>query len=233
MILRLFVFCIIFSFCGETVFAQATNTSVLYEISGGNLKQKSYLVGTIHHRDYHIRTKFFSEKDSVLYYFNQCNTFVSLDKSYEPITKDQCRKLLEFFYLPGSLKLKDLYTKKELKRIKTFSDRLFRVAIPGTWNIQKPQTIINNCAYGMSSEYPYEYRFRSSVKEDSMLAFYRKSLDDYLMFATKKKKKEIARLVNCGDSFKTSRLNSVPLAEQTKNLISFIDSANTVYFQIQ
>ena len=174
------------------------DNSLLWQISGNGLKEPSYLFGTFH----------LLCKDDV-HFSNQLKTAVANAKEIymeldmdDPATMSAGMKLM---YMQGGKKLKDFYTDSEYTRLRNyFNDSL-----------QMPIAFMERMK-------PY---FLVALLYPKMLPCATTSgVEEQLVQLAKQDKKEIQGLETM--QFQASIFDSIPYAEQAKELLKSIDSIN-------
>jgi len=89
--------------------------SLLWEVSGNDLTEPSYVYGTFHSQDKRV----YQFSDSVLITFGKCKYFgmeLLIDSSINPLT------MMRYFYM-DSLIVRDLYSKKEYDKIVKYFEK--------------------------------------------------------------------------------------------------------------
>ena len=175
--------------------ANAQNNSLLWEITGNDLKAPSYLFGTMHVKD----KRAFLFHDSLMIKLKSCQTFAGelvLDRA---AAKEVSADIL----LPQGKELKTLLTEREYKRVKKFcSKRLGVMSIL----VNKIKPIFTSV---MLSE---------SLLESDMP----KALDEYLQDKAKDNNLTIKGLETIQEQMKA--LEGMTIEEQAKMLVEQIDN---------
>jgi uncharacterized protein YbaP (TraB family) len=195
----LFLFLLSFSFV-TNVFAQAENSSVLYEVSGGSLKQKSYVFGTIHLRDRRVFEQVHDKKDSFWICFRQCDIIAGelrFDK------KEMKNAAMNQMMMDNGVTLRSLMTKEDYTKVKVYAKRVLG------WKAIVIDRIKPLFTISLLTE--------SMVKADCKWP-----LDIYLQHEAQKRKKEIVGIETVEEQLKA--LSSMSLQEQVKELINFVNA---------
>jgi len=199
MILRLFVFCMLFSFCGKTGFSQATNTSVLYEISGGGLVHKSYVFGTIHLRDKRVFQQVNNKKDSLWFCFKHCEIIAGELKFDKKEIKEAA---MDKVMMPDGVTLQSLLSPESYEKVKAYAKETLG------WKAILIDRI--------------KPLFSISLFTEAMEnADYKYPLDVYLQEQGEKKKKEIAGIETIDEQMQA--LSAMSLKDQAKELEDFVN----------
>jgi uncharacterized protein YbaP (TraB family) len=179
--------------------ANKDDNSLLWQITGNRLKQPSYLFGTFH---------LLCKED--IHFSNQLKKAVESSKEiYMELKMDDPAVLiggLKFLYMKGDKKLKNFYTDSEYNKVATyFNDSL------------------NTPLEAMQSMKPY---FLMSLLYTKMLPCKPTSgVEEELVTLAKVNQKQIKGLETM--EFQASVFDSIPYAEQAKDLLKSIDSINT------
>lgn len=199
MIVRLLSFC--FLFIGRTLsFAQAENTSVLYEISGGGLTHSSYVFGTIHLRDKRVFEQVNNKKDSLWYCFKQCDIIAGELKFDKKEIKEAA---LDKVMLPEGKSLQSLLSGDDYEKVKAYAKETIGWKAILIDRIKPLFTI-------------------SLFTEAMEKADYKYPLDVYLQEQGEKKKKEIAGIETIEEQMQA--LSSISLKDQAKELVDFVNN---------
>jgi len=184
-------------FAGQA-FAQ---NSLLWEISGNGLKNKSYLYGTVHIQDKRV----FQFGDSLMPRFNSCTAFAGellLMKQNDPA------ELMKMVFMPGDTTLKMLLSKADYKLVHDYTKKKLGV-MAGMVDKLKPiftSSIITE-TFAKKDE-PY-------------------SLDEYFQKIAAEKKMQVIGIETAQEQM--SALDRVSLKEQAQMLVDGIkeDAATT------
>ncbi|MDB5257775.1 MAG: hypothetical protein JWM14_2470 [Chitinophagaceae bacterium] len=200
MMVRLFVFWIIISFGRGTVFAQATNTSVLYEISGGGLTHKSYVFGTIHLRDKRVFEQVNNKKDSLWFCFKHCDIIAGELKFDKKEIKEA---LMDKVMMPDGITLQSLLSPESYEKVKAYA----------TETLGWKAIVIDRI----------KPLFSISLFTEAMeKADYKYPLDVYLQEQGEKKHKEIAGIETIDEQMQA--LSAMSLKDQAKELEDFVNN---------
>lgn len=200
MILRLFVLWMLCSFYGEIVLAQATNTAVLYEISGGGLSYKSYVFGTIHLRDKRVFEQVNNKKDSLWYCFRHSDIIAGELKFDKKEIKEAA---LDKVMMPDGVTLQSLLSPESYEKVKAYAKETLG------WKAILIDRI--------------KPLFSISLFTEAMeKADYKYPLDVYLQEQGEKKKKEIAGIETIDEQMQA--LSAMSLKDQAKELEEFVNN---------
>jgi uncharacterized protein YbaP (TraB family) len=200
MIARLFVFWILFAFCGTPVSGQAANTSVLYEISGGGLSHKSYVFGTIHLRDKRVFEQVNNKKDSLWYCFKHCDIIAGELKFDKKEIKEAA---MDKVMMPDGVTLQSLLSPESYEKVKAYAKETLG------WKAILIDRI--------------KPLFSISLFTEAMeKADYKYPLDVYLQEQGEKKKKEIAGIETIDEQMQA--LSAMSLKDQAKELEDFVNN---------
>jgi uncharacterized protein len=200
MIFRLVVFFMILSFTRVSLFAQATNTALLYEISGGGLTHTSYVFGTIHLRDKRVFEQVNNKKDSLWYCFKHCDIIAGelrFDK------KEFKEAAVDKVLLPEGTTLQSLLSAEEYEKVKAYAKETLG------WKallIDRLKPLFSISLFTEAME-----------KSD-----YKYPLDVYLQEQGQKKKKEIAGIETIDEQLQA--LAAMSLKDQAQELLHFINN---------
>lgn len=198
MIIRLLSLCCIL-FLGRTLsFAQAENTSVLYEISGGGLAHHSYVFGTIHLRDKRVFEQVNNKKDSLWYCFKHCDIIAGELKFDKKEIKEAA---MDKVMLPDGVTLASLMSPSDYEKVKAYAKETLGWKAILVDRIKPLFTI-------------------SLFTEAMEKADYKYPLDVYLQEQGEKKKKEIAGIETIDEQMQA--LSAMSLKEQAKDLVDFV-----------
>jgi uncharacterized protein YbaP (TraB family) len=200
MIVRLLTLFLIL-FLGRTLsFAQAENTSVLYEISGAGLTHKSYVFGTIHLRDKRVFEQVHNKKDSLWYCFKHCDIIAGELKFDKKEIKEAA---MDKVMLPDGVTLASLMTPDDYEKVKAYAKETLG------WKAILIDRI--------------KPLFSISLFTEAMgKADYKYPLDVYLQEQGEKKKKEIAGIETIDEQMQA--LSAMSLKDQAKELVDFINN---------
>lgn len=201
-IVRLLVLALIISSCkAQTTPALKTNkdaNTLLWQISGNGLKENSYLFGT-----FHLLCK------SDLHFGDQLKQAIKNAKEvYLELDMDDPSMLMQSMMvmsMKDGKKLKDFYTEAEYKKLeKYFTDSL-----------QMPLALLQTMKPMLLEAmlYPKMLSCKTAV-----------GVEDELMKLAKADKKEIQGLETM--AFQASIFDSIPYADQAKQLLAAIDSTD-------
>ncbi|MDF2454363.1 MAG: hypothetical protein K0R51_356 [Cytophagaceae bacterium] len=198
MIVRLLSLC--FLFLGKSLsFAQAENTSVLYEISGGGLTHTSYVFGTIHLRDKRVFEQVHDKKDSLWHCFKRCDIIAGELKFDKKEIKEAA---MDKVMLPDGVSLQSLLSPGDYEKVKAYAKETLG------WKAILIDRI--------------KPLFTVSLFTEAMEnADYKYPLDVYLQEQGEKKKKEIAGIETIDEQMQA--LSAMSLAEQAKELVEFVN----------
>ncbi len=199
MIVRLLSLCFLF-FGRSLSFAQAENTSVLYEISGGGLKHTSYVFGTIHLRDKRVFEQVNNKKDSLWYCFKRCEIIageLKFDK------KEIQETVMDKVMLPDGISLKSLLSPGDYEKVKAYAKETLGWKAILIDRIKPLFTI-------------------SLFTEAMEKADYKYPLDVYLQEQGEKKKKEIAGIETIEEQMQA--LSTISLKDQAEELVEFVNN---------
>ncbi len=176
----------------------ADNNSLLWQISGNGLKAPSYLFGTFH---------LLCKED--VHFSNQLKTAVTNSKEiYMELDMDDPATIsegLKLMYMQGNKKLKDFYSDSEYTRLQNYF----------TDSLQMPIAFMERMK-------PY---FLVALLYPKMLSCATTSgVEEQLVQLAKEDKKEIQGLETM--QFQASIFDSIPYAEQAKELLKSVDSIN-------
>jgi uncharacterized protein YbaP (TraB family) len=144
-------------FCGILSLSDLASQSLLWKITGNDLKAASYLYGTIHIKDKRV----FVFNDSVMAAFEKCEAVaLEVDLSTENIIL-----LSQKMILPGDQTLKDLFTDEEYGLVKTVVEDVSGLDI-GLFDRLKPITLLSLVM---------NYQFANDVDVSVDEYFYRKA----------------------------------------------------------
>ncbi len=191
---RIVLFYIIF-FWGADLFAQADSTSLLYEISGGDLKQSSYVFGTIHLRDKRV----FQLSDSIWQAFNASAVIAGELLFDKKIMKEAAAKEI---MMPNGITLQSLLTEEEYQKVKAYAKSVLG------WKA----IIIDRVKPVFTSSLLAE----AAVKSDKKYP-----LDVYLQQKGEKKKKQIAGLETIQEQMVA--IDAMSLQEQAQFLVEYVN----------
>jgi uncharacterized protein YbaP (TraB family) len=120
--------------CGILCLSDLAAQSLLWKITGNDLKEASYIYGTIHIKDKRV----FTFNDSVSAAFEKCKAVaLEVDLSTENLIL-----LSQKMILPGDQTLKDLFTYEEYGLIKTVVENVSGMDI-GLFDRLKPITLLS------------------------------------------------------------------------------------------
>ncbi len=180
----------------KTPVAQAK--TLLWQISGNGLSEPSYLFGTIH---------IMCANDAVV--SPELNAVVTKAKDiYLELDMDDMQQMagaLKFLRMNDGMKLSDLLSEEEFKRLETYFKTHKSVMPFSMMNRFKP------------------YFISSLVGEDFMDCPTKKGMEQAIMDKAKTGNKEIKGLETL--EFQAGIFDSIPYAKQAKDLINYIDSA--------
>ena len=201
---RLFLLLFIFSSCnaqqaGEKLKSNENDNSLLWEVSGNGLSQPSYLFGSFH----------LMCKDDIRFSAQLLQAVKNSREIYMELDLDDPSILLGGLMLMnmnGGKTLKDLYSQKEYEKVERFFKDSLLISM-AFFQSMKP-------AFLESMLYPkmMPCRIISGVEEE-------------LVVVAKKEKKEIQGLETM--AFQASVFDSIPYADQAKELLKTIDSLNS------
>jgi uncharacterized protein YbaP (TraB family) len=144
-------------FCGIFCLSDLSAQSMLWKITGNDLKAASYLYGTIHVKDKRV----FVFNDSVLAAFEKCEAVaLEVDLSTENLIM-----LSQKMILPGDQTLKDLFTDEEYELIKMVVEKVSGLDI-GLFDRLQPITLLSLVM---------NYQFANDVDISVDEYFYRKA----------------------------------------------------------
>jgi len=148
---------LLFLVCGILCLSDLAAQSMLWKITGNDLKATSYIYGTIHIKDKRV----FLFNDSVSAAFEKCKAVaLEVDLSTENLIL-----LSQKMILPGDQTLKDLFADEEYKLIKTVVEDVSGLGI-GLFDRLKPITLLSLVM---------NYQFASDVDVSVDEYFYRKA----------------------------------------------------------
>lgn len=172
------------------------NNTLLWQISGKDLKKPSYIFGTFH----------LLCKDDIKLSEQLKNTLRSADKVYMEMDMDDPSTMLSgllYMNMKGGKKLKDLYTPEEYKKIeKYFNDTLHMPMM--LFESMKPYFLV-------ALLYPKMMNCKTAS-----------GVEEELVKLAKENKKEIKGLETM--QFQASVFDSIPYQWQAKELLKNIDS---------
>jgi uncharacterized protein len=200
MIFRVVVFSMILSFTRVSLFAQATNTAVLYEISGGGLTHTSYVFGTIHLRDKRVFEQVNNKKDSLWYCFKHCDIIAGELKFDKKEFKEAA---VDKVLLPEGTTLQSLLSAEEYEKVKAYAKETLG------WKallIDRLKPLFSISLFTEAME-----------KSD-----YNYPLDVYLQEQGQKKKKEIAGIETIDEQLQA--LAAMSLRDQAQELLNFVNN---------
>jgi uncharacterized protein YbaP (TraB family) len=144
-------------FCSILCLSDLAAQSMLWKITGNDLKAASYIYGTIHIKDKRV----FVFNDSVSAAFEKCEAVaLEVDLSTENLVL-----LSQKMILPGDQTLKDLFTDEEYELIKTVVEKVSGLDI-GLFDRLKPITLLSLVM---------NYQFANDVDVSVDEYFYRKA----------------------------------------------------------
>ncbi len=169
--------------------------SLLWEISGNNMQESSYLFGTMHVKD----KRAFQFHDSLLLKLKSCKVFageIVLDKS-------TAKELSSDLLLPPGKELKTLLSEKEYKKVKKFCQKHLGTTMTLFVNRIKPV-------------------FTSAMISESLMeSEMPKALDEYLQDLAKEFNLRVTGLETVKEQM--NALNELSVEEQAKMLLEQID----------
>lgn len=182
----------------------ASNNTLLWEISGSNLKQPSYLFGTFH----------MMCKDDIKFTDHLQAALKSSEKVYFEMDLDDASNTLGalfFMNMKDGKTLKDLYTPEEYQKMSDFFKDTLRISL-ATFHKMKPSFLE-----------AFLYPKMMPCKNLS-------GVEQELMKIASKEKKEINGFETI--AFQASVFDSIPYSTQAKSLLNSIDSMERyqVYF---
>ena len=128
------LYCLLLFACSILCLSDLAAQSLLWKITGNDLKEASYIYGTIHIKDKRV----FIFNDSVSAAFEKCKAVaLEVDLSTENLIL-----LSQKMILPGEQTLKDLFTNKEYELIKTVVEDVSGLDI-GLFDRLKPITLLS------------------------------------------------------------------------------------------
>ena len=198
---------LLFSFPALLSFVSYTGTaqnSLLWEISGENLKEPSYLFGTMHVKD----KRAYQFHDSLMLKLKSCKVFageIVLDKA---AAKEVSSDLL----LPPDKDLKTLLTKNEYKKVKKFCNK----------HLGAMSLLVNKIKPVFTS---------AMISESLMDSDMPKALDEYLQDKAKDYNLRVTGLETVKEQM--NALNELSLEEQAKMLLEQIDQIEEEKKEIQ
>ncbi|MDB5274521.1 MAG: hypothetical protein JWO58_2888 [Chitinophagaceae bacterium] len=200
MILRLLYLSAVLISFETAVFAQAENSSLLYEISGGNLSHKSYVFGTIHLRDKRVFEQVHNKKDSLWHCFKTCGIVAGELKFDKKEVKDA---MMQHVMMPEGITLETLLSADDYAKVKAYAKETIGWQALVIDRIKPLFTI-------------------SLFTEALAKADYKYPLDLYLQEQGEKKKKEIVGIETIEEQMMA--LSSMSIKEQAKELVDFVNT---------
>lgn len=191
---KLLVFFFVCLFSGELC-AQADSFSLLYEISGGELKQSSYVFGTIHLRDKRV----FQLTDSTWYAFNASEVIAGELLFDKKIMKEAAAKEI---MMPNGITLQSLLTEEEYQKVRAYAK-----AVLG-WKV----ILIDRIKPLFTSSLLAEETVKSDMKYP---------LDIYLQKQGEKKKKQLAGIETIQEQMQA--IDVMSLEEQAQLLLEYVN----------
>lgn len=199
MMIRLLILCGILFLGRMLSFAQAENTSVLYEISGGGLAHHSYVFGTIHLRDKRVFEQVHDKKDSLWYCFKHCDIIAGELKFDKKEIKEAA---MDKVMMPEGVSLASLMSPGDYEKVKAYAKETLGWKAILVDRIKPLFTI-------------------SLFTEAMEKADYKYPLDVYLQEQGEKKKKEIAGIETIDEQMQA--LSAMSLTDQAKDLVDFVN----------
>lgn len=178
---------------------QKTPGTLLWEVTGKDLKEPSYLFGTMHIlclEDAKLSDPLKKIiKDSKKIYFE-----IDMDD------REQMMGALKYVRMNDGVKLSDLITKEEYARVEAYFKKK---------NLQIPLSMVNR----------FKPLFISSMLEEKMMeCATQKGMEEQIMKEAKQYDKPILGLETV--QFQAGIFDSIPYALQARDLITYIDSAD-------
>ncbi len=190
-------------------FAQAINTSVLYEISGGGLSHKSYVFGTIHLRDKRVFEQVYNKKDSLWYCFKHCDIIAGELKFDKKEIKEAA---MDKVMLPEGITLQSLLSPESYEKVKAYAKETLG------WKAILIDRI--------------KPLFSISLFTEAMeKADYKYPLDVYLQEQGEKKKKEIVGIETIDEQMQA--LSAMSLRDQAKELEDFVNNPTDSHAELE
>jgi uncharacterized protein YbaP (TraB family) len=192
-------FCLIASICANAQSAKLENT-VLWEISGGGWSRPSYLFGTMHllcEQDAKL-------SDSLRFAIDRS------DKIYFELDMDNMLEMVgmvKHMKMRDDVKLKDLLTDAEYNRLKAYFDT--------------HKTVLS---FNMIERYK-PFFISALLQQQGMPCEAKDGMESVIMKYAKRQRKEIKGLETM--AFQASIFDSIPYQDQARELIRFVDSADT------
>ncbi|MBC7488507.1 MAG: TraB/GumN family protein [Cytophagaceae bacterium] len=199
--IRLLLCLLVLKLCASTsVYSQAVNTSLLYEISGGALTHKSYVFGTIHLRDKRVFEQVNNKRDSLWYCFKHCDIIAGELKFDKKEIKEAA---MDKVMMPDGITLQSLLSPESYDKVKVYAKETLG------WKAILIDRI--------------KPLFSISLFTEAMEnADYKYPLDIYLQEQGEKKKKEIAGIETIDEQMQA--LSSMSLKDQAKELEDFVNN---------
>lgn len=170
-------------------------TSLLWEVHGNGIKNKSYLYGTIHIKDKRV----FELKPSVKRAFKKCKAFAG----EVILSSDSMMMMAEYMLMPPGKQLSDMMSKEDYEKVLEKINEKFK-ELSFIANMIKPIYLGILLGY---EEFPESMPY---------------SLDEQLQIEAESNKKKIFGLESIREQLET--LNSMPMEDQIKTLIELVNN---------
>jgi uncharacterized protein len=182
-----------------TLTPSPNNKTLLWEITGKGLTKPSYLFGTMH---------ILCAEDAQLS-TNLKTVIRNVDEIFFEVDMDNMQEMmgaLQFLRMNDGLKISDILTPEEYRRVKEYFD---------THKTLIPFSMMNRFK-------PY---FVSSLIGESMMACPKKNgMEEQIMKESRQYKKNIRGLETI--QFQASIFDSIPYEKQAKDLVAYVDSVD-------
>ncbi len=204
--------------------------SVLWEISGKDCKQPSYLFGTFHLRD----SRIFNFPDSVNILRNKCSVLafeIVIDKS------DAKELLAQIMETDPNHYLDKILSKSDYKKVKKAAKKHLDIASNMLLDKMKPIILATQLFESMSKndvKYPMDLQFQMEGRELGKIIVGLESIESQMQLINKMKSEEqIKELMMSVDSLETSptvinQMVNLYLNQNLDSLNSFLNSKSTI-----
>jgi uncharacterized protein YbaP (TraB family) len=178
--------------------AQAENSTLLYEISGGELTHKSYVFGTIHLRDKRVFNQMNNKKDSLWHCFKHCAIIAGELKFDKKALKEAA---MDKVMLPQGISLQSLLSPTDYDKVKAYAKEVLG------WKAILIDRIKPLFSISLLTE--------ALEQKD-----YKYPLDIYLQEEGQKKKKEIVGIETIDEQMHA--ISTMSLSDQARELVDFV-----------